>query len=69
MRFAFIIYGLPWAIRMAALFFPKFRSKLKEHNLTVQMKLSDESIGRHFVITDGKIKSRNGIHALSLIHI
>lgn len=63
MRLAIILFGLPWALRAAALVYPKFRAKLEEHDGTVQIKIADDSIGRHFEIKDGKIKSSAGIHA------
>ena len=62
MRLAIILFGLPWALRAAAIVFPKFRAKLKENNLIAQIKLTDDSVGRYFEFNDGKIKSGAGIH-------
>ena len=39
------------------------RTRLKEKNLTAQLKLKDNSCGRYFTIRDGRVISRSGIHA------
>ena len=43
--------------------FPFFKTRLKEKNLTAQLKLKDNSRGRYFTIRDGSVISRSGIHA------
>lgn len=63
MRFTFLLYGVSLALRASAWRFPEFRKKLKERNLTVQIKLMDDSKGRYYEINDGKVKSRAQIHA------
>ncbi len=35
---------------------------LREYNIVAQIQLKDRSLGRHFIIADGKVKSRAGLH-------
>ncbi len=42
---------------------PSFRAMLQRHDCTVQIRLKDGSIGRHFVIANGRVKSQADIHS------
>ena len=39
-----------------------FRSMLLRHDCTVQIRLKDGSVGRHFTISGGKVKAHSGLH-------
>lgn len=47
---------------MTAMRFVFFKNRLKEKNLTVQIKLKDNSRGRYFTFRDGRMTSKDGIH-------
>lgn len=40
-----------------------FKTRLKEKNFTAQIKLLDNSVGRYFLFSRGKIMSKSGIHS------
>lgn len=42
--------------------YPEFAKTMRQYNAVVQLKLKDDSIGRHFIFSNGKVKSRAGIH-------
>ena len=62
LKFAVILFGLVQLLRFAAWRYPHFKARLKERNLTAQIKARDEGIGRWIEICDGKIKSEAGLH-------
>ncbi len=62
MKLSIILWGIPQALRVTALIYPKFADHLKERNLTAQFKLQDNSEGRWIKLEDGKISSKKGIH-------
>ena len=62
MRLSIILFGLNQMLKHTARKYPWFKNRLKEKNLTVQMKVADDSEGRYFAFTDGKIISKSGIH-------
>ncbi len=41
---------------------PVFRSFLKRHDAVVQIQLKDGSLGRHYVIAGGRVRSMAGLH-------
>lgn len=41
---------------------PQFRRFLKRHEAVVQIQLKDGSLGRHFVLAGGKVRSAAGLH-------
>ena len=61
--FSALLFGLVLLLRRTAYRFTFFRSRLKEKNLTVQIKLKDNSWGRHYTLKDGVVSSGKGIHA------
>ncbi|MFL2781628.1 MAG: molybdopterin-dependent oxidoreductase [Rhodospirillales bacterium] len=63
MKLSIILFFLPWMLRTQSLMYKKFRERLKEKNLIVQMKVADDSIGRFYTFRDGKIISKRGIHS------
>jgi len=42
--------------------YPAFAARLKEKNLTAQIKVLESNQGRWFTLKDGKVKSRAGLH-------
>ena len=62
MRFSLILLGLSWLLHLTVLRNSSFRARLKQKTLTAQIKIADDSRGRIFTFTDGKIRSKAGIH-------
>jgi molybdopterin guanine dinucleotide-containing S/N-oxide reductase-like protein len=62
-KFSLILFGLAQLLKFTARRHPAFAKRLKEKNLTVQMRTADKSVGRWFAFKDGKVTSRAGIHA------
>jgi len=61
--FSIVLLGVRLLFGLTAVRFPFFKERLKEKNLTVQIKLKDNSRGRYFTFRDGKVISKSGIHA------
>jgi trimethylamine-N-oxide reductase (cytochrome c) len=57
---------LLWAIRVmlwwAATWHPSFKNRVHEKNITIQIKLKDDSHGRYFAFREGKLTSRSGLY-------
>ncbi len=62
MKFSIILWGLVQALRVKARMHREFADRVKERNLTAQIKLKDNSEGRWIKFENGKIKSKKGIH-------
>ena len=60
--FSFVLFGIRIMLWLTATRFSFFKDRIKTKNLTVQIKLKDNSHGRYFTFRDGKIISRSGIH-------
>ena len=58
-----ILSALPFMLRRAARSHPAFRAMLRERDLVAQIRLKDGSIGRHFTIESGTIRTAAGLHA------
>jgi len=56
-----MLFGLVPITRYTSAYFTKFRERLKEKDMTFQMKLQDDSVGRCFCLKNGKISSKSGI--------
>ena len=61
--FSGILLGIRILFGLTAMRFVVIKNRLKEKNLTVQIKLKDNSRGRYFTFRDGRITSKDGIHA------
>ncbi len=59
--FATLLYGISVAMRLTAWRYPAYKSRLREKNLTAQIRIK-AGTGRYFVFQDGKVSSRRGIH-------
>jgi molybdopterin guanine dinucleotide-containing S/N-oxide reductase-like protein len=63
MTLSMIFLGIKLVIEWTAMTHPSFKNRLKEKNFTAQMKVKDNSVGRYFIFTDGKMISKSGIHS------
>ena len=61
LAFSTLLYGIALAMKYTAWRYPAFRERLKEQNLTAQIR-AKKATGRYFVFRDGKVSSRHGIH-------
>ena len=61
-QFATILFGLEKMIKRTSRKYPAFAERLKEHNLTAQIKIVDDSAGRYFIFEDGRVRSKTGVH-------
>ena len=61
-KFSAILFGLAQLLKFTAKRHPAFALRLKEKNVTVQMRTADKTAGRWFAFHNGKITSRAGIH-------
>ena len=57
-----ILFAVPFVLRKTAKKYPAFRAEMRRHNCIVQIKLKDESIGRHYTFAAGQVSSATGIH-------
>jgi trimethylamine-N-oxide reductase (cytochrome c) len=60
--FSITLAGLAFLIRRASGRFPSFRDRLREKDLTVQIKIKDNSRGRYFSLAGGSLSSGSGLH-------
>ena len=60
-QFSVALYGLEKLIRITARKSPEFRTRLGEKSFVAQFKLRDNSQGRWFSFSGGKVRSKNGI--------
>jgi len=63
MTLSITLFGLKLVLRQTAIMHPSFKNRLKEKNFTAQIKVKDNSVGRYFTFSDGKIISKRGIHS------
>ena len=69
MKFAFILFGMRLLFWWTALRHPVFRARLKEKNLTAQMRTKDGKIGRWFKFKDGTVSSGAGLADAPDVHL
>lgn len=62
MKLHILLYGIALAIRFSALRFAKFRQRLKEHDLVVQIKLQNNKVGRYYELKNGRLSTKSTIH-------
>lgn len=67
--FSILLLGIKLNLGLTAKRFPFFKNRLKEKNLTVQINLKDNSRGRYYVLKDGVVTSKSGIHPSPDINI
>jgi hypothetical protein len=61
--FSIVLFSTKMLFKLTAMRFQFFKNRLREKNLTVQIKLKDNSRGRYFIFRRGSIISKGGIHA------
>ncbi len=57
-----VLFGLGIIFQVEAQAFPSMAARLKEHDLIAQIKLRDNSLGRYYIINNGKVRTKSGIH-------
>jgi trimethylamine-N-oxide reductase (cytochrome c) len=57
-----ILFAVPTVLRLKARQHPVFREFMRRQSCTVQIRLKDGSIGRHYRFNHGTIESRAGLH-------
>ena len=62
MRLSFILLGLYILLKYTAWRYSAFAQRLKEQNMSAQIKTWDGKIGRCFTFQDGKVTSKRGIN-------
>ncbi len=62
MKLDVILWGLAQIMRRRAKTDPEFRHLLAQRDAVLQIKIADRLDGRYFVIRNGKLASRRGIH-------
>ncbi|MBW1676494.1 MAG: molybdopterin-dependent oxidoreductase [Deltaproteobacteria bacterium] len=60
--FSIILFGLDLMLKRATRKYPSFKNRLKKKNFIAQIKVKDNSQGRHFTFKNGNIISKAGIH-------
>ena len=63
MKLPIILFGAAQLLKHAARRHPKFKARVKEHNLVAQIMTRDEEIGRWYAFNDGVITTGAGLHA------
>ncbi len=61
-QFTATLAGLEVALRAQARRYPEFAARLRERDLVAQIRLAGRTRGRAYVIRDGKVRSRAGLH-------
>jgi hypothetical protein len=61
MKFSLLLWILGRKLKAAAKKSAEFKNRVKEQNITVQIKTADNSRGRYYVLKDGEIESIKGI--------
>jgi trimethylamine-N-oxide reductase (cytochrome c) len=67
MKFSLILYSLYWLLWLVSWLNSDFRKRLKERDLTIQIKTKDSTKGRWFSLHDGRIGTRAGLHTAPTI--
>jgi len=62
-KFRILLFTAYQLMKRAARKYPSFKEHLKEKNTTVQIKVMDNSVGRYFTFSNGKISSKSGVHS------
>ncbi len=62
MRFQIILFGVSAAMNYTAWRYPEFRRRLSEKAYIAQVRAKGTRVGRSFMIGDGEVRSKAGIH-------
>jgi trimethylamine-N-oxide reductase (cytochrome c) len=60
--FSLVLFAMKVRFVLTSARFPFFKSRLKEKDLTVQIRLKDNSVGRYFTLKGGRIATGRGQH-------
>ena len=60
--FSLVLFAMKVRLVLTSARFPFFKSRLKEKDLTVQIRLKDNSVGRYFTLKGGRIATGRGQH-------
>ena len=63
MRLSLILIGLHILLKYTAWRYPAFAKRLKEHDMSAQIKTWDDKVGRCCTFKDGKVSSKSGINS------
>ena len=63
MKFSLILFGMRLLFWFTALRYPAFRERLKEKDMTAQLRTLDGRAGRWFTFKGGRVSSGAGLHA------
>jgi molybdopterin guanine dinucleotide-containing S/N-oxide reductase-like protein len=61
-RLSVQLFAVAQYMKLVAWRYPSFKAHLKQKDVTVQIKVLDNSTGRYFIFRQGKISSKSGIH-------
>ncbi|MFC1908385.1 molybdopterin-dependent oxidoreductase [Chloroflexota bacterium] len=62
MTFSMVLLGVKLVLGLTAIRHASFRNHLQKKSFTAQIKIKDNSLGRYFTFSGGKIISKRGIH-------
>ena len=62
LMFSLLLFALYWMFERTAGKYPFFKARLGEKDLVVQIRLKDRSKGRYYVLKNGEVSSRSGMH-------
>jgi trimethylamine-N-oxide reductase (cytochrome c) len=62
LKFRFLLYMIVILLKRTARKHPVFRNYLKKNNITAQIKVMDNSVGRYLTFENGQINSKGEIH-------
>jgi len=57
-----VLLSLGFMLKRTARKHAEFRNRLRQKNLTAQIKLKDNSVGRFYTLEDGRLTSKGGVH-------
>jgi molybdopterin guanine dinucleotide-containing S/N-oxide reductase-like protein len=57
-----MLFGVAPMLSVLAALYPALRAMLRRHNAIAQIQLKDGSIGRHFIVRNGRVRSKSGLH-------
>ena len=62
MQLQILLQGVSWALNFTALQHASFKKRLHEKKFIAQVKVKDDSVGRHYHFGKGKVISHSGVH-------
>ena len=62
MQLQVLLQGVSWALNFSAIRYPSLKQRLREKEFVAQVKVKDNSVGRHYMFGQGRVAARAGIH-------